>query len=286
MSQFSSDGVNIYYEVTGRGFPLVWSHEFGGSYQSWDQQVKFFARRYQVITYAARGYPPSDVPSDPNAYSQDHAVEDLYLLLRHLEIGRAYIGGLSMGGGISLAFALNYPEKVKALVLCDSAGAGVHSPDMQRWQDRFDELRGEQERIVREYGVVEAGYRAIADGMVPPQILEDPVQQEEYVNRLSRFSANGYTYAGRFVMRHGPVENLERVRELTMPTLVVAGDEDIGLLPAIEWLRDTLPNRRYALLTGAGHGTSRWKPDAWRKAVLGFIRDVANGKDIREEVTL
>jgi len=82
------------------------------------------------------------------------------------------------------------------------------------------------------------------------------------------------------------VQGIERVKELTMPTLVVVGDEDTGLLPAVRWLRDTLPNRRYALLTGVGHATSRYKPEAWRKAVLDFLSDVAQGKDIRGEVTL
>ena len=77
MAIFSANGVNLYYEETGEGFPLVLSHEFAGNYPSWDPQVRFFARRYRVITYSARGYPPSDVPEDPDAYSQDLVVEDL-----------------------------------------------------------------------------------------------------------------------------------------------------------------------------------------------------------------
>ena len=84
---------------------MVWSHEFGGSYESWETQVRYFTRRYQVITYAARGWPPSDVPSDPDAYSQEHVVNDLYLLLKHLGIDRAHIGGLSMGGSVTLNLA-------------------------------------------------------------------------------------------------------------------------------------------------------------------------------------
>ena len=99
MPEFSSNGVSIYYEVTGEGIPLVLAHTYAGDYRSWEPQVRFFSRRYQVITYSARGYHPSQVPTDPEAYSQDHAVGDLYKLLRHLNIQRAYIGGLSMGRG-------------------------------------------------------------------------------------------------------------------------------------------------------------------------------------------
>ena len=69
------NGVNLYYEKTGEGFPLVFSHEFAGDYRSWEAQVRFFSRRYQVITYNHRGYPPSEVPTNPEAYSQTIVVE-------------------------------------------------------------------------------------------------------------------------------------------------------------------------------------------------------------------
>ena len=96
MSKALINGVNLYYEVHGEGFPLIWSHEFAGDCRSWEPQVRFFTRRYQVIVYNARGYPPSDVPTDLDSYSQEHAVEDLRGLLQHLGIGQAHIGGLSM----------------------------------------------------------------------------------------------------------------------------------------------------------------------------------------------
>ena len=127
MPKFSANGVELYYEVNGEGFPLVWSHEFGGNYDSWDQQVNFFSRRYRVITYAARGYPPSDVPEDPAAYSQEQAVEDLRLLLEHLDIPQAHIGGLSMGGSVALNFGLTHPEMARSLVVA-ACGSGSDNP--------------------------------------------------------------------------------------------------------------------------------------------------------------
>ena len=105
-----ANGLTLYYEVTGSGFPLVFSHEFAGAHESWESQVRFFSRRYQVITYNARGYPPSEVPDDVDSYSQEHAVDDLFALLRHLGIGQAHIAGLSMGGNVALNFGLTHPE--------------------------------------------------------------------------------------------------------------------------------------------------------------------------------
>ena len=116
MPTFLSDGVEIYYQVAGEGYPLVMAHEFAGDITSWEPQVNYFSRRYQVITYCHRGYPPSEVPDDPEAYSLDIQVEDLYRLLHHLGIDQAHIGGLSMGGGLTVNFAIAHPEKCLSLI--------------------------------------------------------------------------------------------------------------------------------------------------------------------------
>ena len=93
-------GVHIYYEVTEDGLPLVFSHEFAGTYKSWEPQVRFFSRRYKVITCNHRGFPPSEVLLDPTEYSQDILAEDLHQLLRCPGIERAYAGGCSMGAAL------------------------------------------------------------------------------------------------------------------------------------------------------------------------------------------
>ena len=126
MAYASVNGVNLYYEERGSGYPLVWSHEFAGDYRSWKPQVQFFSRRYRVITYNARGYPPSDVPDSLDDYTQERSVDDLRGLLVHLNIERAHIGGLSMGGNVALNFGLTYPEMARSLVV---AGTGAGSTD-------------------------------------------------------------------------------------------------------------------------------------------------------------
>src|SRR3972149_2851925 len=91
------NGVTLYYEETGCGFPLVWCHEFGGDYRSWEPQVRYFSRRYRVITWNYRGYPPSEVPQDPAAYRNEILVEDLAGPVPALGIERAHAGGPSRG---------------------------------------------------------------------------------------------------------------------------------------------------------------------------------------------
>jgi pimeloyl-ACP methyl ester carboxylesterase len=128
------NGVNLYYEVTGDGFPLVFSHEFAGDYRSWAPQISFFSRRYQVVVYNNRGYPPSDVPTYPEAYSQDILIEDLRQLLTHLNIQKAHIVGLSMGGNIALNFGIKHPEMCASLVV---AGCGAGSTNREQFEQNM-----------------------------------------------------------------------------------------------------------------------------------------------------
>ena len=117
----TDDGVALHVESTGHGAPLLFIHEFAGDHRSWEPQVRFFGRGYRCVTYAARGYPPSGVPEEPAAYSQQRAVDDAVAVLDGLGIGRAHVVGLSMGGFAALHLTLRHPDRVISAVV---AGAG------------------------------------------------------------------------------------------------------------------------------------------------------------------
>ena len=107
----TDDGTSLYYEDTGTGTPVVFVHEFAGDSRSWEPQVRYLSRRYRCVTYCARGYPPSDVPDDSAAYSQDRARDDVLAVLDALAIERAHVVGLSMGGFATLHFGLAHPRR-------------------------------------------------------------------------------------------------------------------------------------------------------------------------------
>ena len=104
----TDDGIKLYYEEAGSGTPIVFVHEFGGDYRSWEPQVRHFSRRYRCIAYNARGYPPSDVPEDFERYSQARARDDIRCVLDALGIQRAHVVGLSMGAFATLHFGMTY----------------------------------------------------------------------------------------------------------------------------------------------------------------------------------
>ena len=108
----SEGGVGLHYEEAGEGTPVLFIHEFAGDHRSWEPQVRFLSRRHRCVTYAARGYPPSDVPTDPEAYSQDLAVADALAVLDHLGVERAHIVGQSLGGWAAMGLAIAHPDRV------------------------------------------------------------------------------------------------------------------------------------------------------------------------------
>ena len=134
MPMASVDGIKLYYEITGSGYPLLFSHEFAGDYRSWEPQVRYFTRRYQVITYNARGYPPSDVPEDVHAYSQEQAADDIVGLMRHLGIAQAHLVGLSMGGYAVLQIASSIHSFARRTLPVKPAPASACRSRRGRWR--------------------------------------------------------------------------------------------------------------------------------------------------------
>ena len=117
----TKDGVKLHVEEVGEGTPILFIHEFGGNHQSWEPQLRYFSRRHRCITYAARGYPPSDVPDGADSYSQAIAADDAVAVLDALKIDKAHIVGLSMGGFCTVHFGLRTPQRALSLTV---AGAG------------------------------------------------------------------------------------------------------------------------------------------------------------------
>jgi pimeloyl-ACP methyl ester carboxylesterase len=137
--------IELYYEEAGSGYPLIFCHEFAGDLRSWEPQVRYFSRRYRVITYNARGYPPSDVPNDVSAYSQMRAVEDIVGLMQHLQLSHAHMVGLSMGGYAVLHLGLHYPNLVRSLVIA-GCGYGSGSEERAKFQQDVEQTAQRIER--------------------------------------------------------------------------------------------------------------------------------------------
>ena len=269
------NGVNLFYEEVGEGTPLVFVHEFAGDSRSWHLQVRFFARRYRTIAYNARGYPPSDVPEDPKAYSQDQAADDIRGLLDALGIRKAHICGLSMGGYATLHFGLRYPERALSLVV---AGAGYGSVAGEREKFRRD-VEETATRFERD------GMKAVAEfytkGPTRVQFMDkDPAGWQEFYDMFCEQSAKGHALTMRGVQMSRPsVYELEAAMErMTVPTLIMTGDEDEPCLEPGIFMKRKIPGSGLVVMPKAGHTINLEDPEAFNRAVLDFLTAVDAGR--------
>jgi pimeloyl-ACP methyl ester carboxylesterase len=269
------DGVKLYYEEAGAGAPLVFVHEFAGDSRSWHLQLRSFARRYRCIAFNARGYPPSDVPTDPAAYSQDRAVDDIKGILDHLGIAKAHVCGLSMGGYATLIFGTRYPERALSLTV---AGCGYGSVASERAAFRAD-----SEVVARRFEA--EGMAKVADvySMGPTRVQfmdKDPAGWREFHAQLAAGSALGHALTLRGVQMTRPsVFELERALEaLAVPTLIVTGDEDEPCLDPAIFMKRKIPTAGLAVIPKSGHTINLEEPEAFNRALLDFLTAVDAGR--------
>jgi pimeloyl-ACP methyl ester carboxylesterase len=269
------NAVNLYYEETGSGAPLVFVHEFAGDCRSWHLQVRVLARRYRCIAFNARGYPPSDVPADLAAYSQQQAVDDIKGVLDHLGIAKAHVCGLSMGGYAALIFGLRYPDRALSLTV---AGCGYGSVGADRAAFRGDALLVAQ-RFETE------GMAPVADfysrGPTRVQFIDkDPFGWQEFHAQLAEGSAAGHALTLRGVQMTRPsVFDLEpELERLDVPTLVVTGDEDEPCLEPALFMKRKIPTAGLVVLPKSGHTINLEEPEAFNRALLDFLTAVDAGR--------
>ena len=269
------NGISIHYEEVGQGLPLVFVHEFAGDAQSWLPQMRFFGRRYRAIAYNARGYPPSDVPKDVAAYSQEQAAEDIRGVLDALGIARAHVCGLSMGGYATLHFGLRHPGRALSLVV---AGAGYGSVAAER--DRF---RQDSDATVKRFeadGMAKVA-ALYARGPTRVQFIDkDPVGWQEFHDKLAAGSAEGHALTMRGVqMKRPSIFELEaEMRKLEVPTLIVTGDEDDPCLEPAIFMKRAIRSSGLVVLPKSGHTINLEEPDAFNRAVLDFLTAVDAGR--------
>lgn len=274
MPLIESNGARLHVEQTGDGYPIVFVHELGADHREWEAQVRYFSRAYRCITYDARGYPPSDVPDDPQLYGWEFAVDDIAAVMRGVGVERAHIVGLSMGGYAALQFGLRYPGRVSAMVV---AGAGSGSPPAHReaWM---------QETPAFARGFIERGMAAMAQemGRSPTRIQlkhKDPRGWQDFVDHLTEHSPLGMTNT---MMRYQTLrpslhDFQQQFARMTIPVLLMVGDEDAPCIETNLMLKSVLPNAGLWISPNTGHAINLEEPAAFNAHVSAFFSAVACG---------
>lgn len=270
----TSDGIRLHVEEAGTGVPVVFVHEFGGDQRSWEPQVRAFSRRYRCITFNARGYAPSEVPTDLDAYSQARAVDDIRDVLDGLGIDKAHIVGLSMGGFATLHFGLTYPERALSLLV---AGAGYGAE--KEFEDYFRDVSLE---VARQFEAQGAEKFSHIYGMAASRIsylVKDPRGWAEFRQNLGQHDATGSALTMRGVQARRPsIYDLEdRLKQMALPLLVLVGDEDDHCLQPGIFLKKTVPASGLAILPKSGHTLNLEEPALFNQFMAEFLAQVEAG---------
>ena len=271
----TDDGVRLWFEETGSGAPVIFVHEFAADHRSWEAQMRHFGQRYRCITFGARGYPPSDVPEKPSSYSQVRATDDILAVLDHLKIPAAHVVGLSMGGFATLHFGFRHPTRALSLVV---AGVGYGAEKEQ--QAKF---KSEVEVVAK--SLLEEGMVAFAAKYAygPTRVQfenKDPRGFAQFKKELGEHSALGSanTQLGVQGARPSLYDLIDRMRAMTVPTLVLTGDEDWPCLAPSLLLKREIPSAALAVMPNCGHTINLEDPDLFNQIVGDFIVQVQAGR--------
>lgn len=252
MAYLNRDGVDIYYEVHGAGPALLLTHGYSATSQMWQGQVEALSQHYTLILWDMRGHGQSGSPRDDSLYSEAHTVNDMAALLDHLGFDQAIIGGLSLGGYMSLAFNVEYPERVVALLIIDTGPGYKKAAPREQWNDNARAMADAIEKN---------GAAALAGGSAER-------------NLSTHNDYTGLARAGRFMLTQHTPRVIESLPHIQAPALVLAGAEDEPFLAATDYMANKISHAQKVIVAEAGHAVNLDQPEAFNQAVLEFLRTI------------
>jgi pimeloyl-ACP methyl ester carboxylesterase len=249
------DGVKIYYEVHGSGPPLLLTHGYSLTSAMWQGQIEALSRHHQLILWDMRGHGRSDYPDDPAAYSEALTVADMAALLDEVGAVTAIVGGLSLGGYMSLAFYRAHPQRVEALLIIDTGPGFKKDEAREAWNRRAQDTGDRFER----------------EGLSGLELTS----RER--SSASHRDASGLVRAARGMLTQRDASVIELLPHIRVPSLVVVGADDAPFLAASDYMAAKIPGAKKVVIPAAGHAVNIDAPQAFIDAVLPFLDSLPRG---------
>ena len=251
MPTLDRDGVNIHYDVAGDGPALILTHGYSSTGEMWAGQIAPLARHFTVITWDMRGHGRSDYPQDPAAYSEAATVADMAALLDAVGAKDAIVGGLSLGGYMSLAFHAAHPERTRALLIVDTGPGYKNDQAREGWNAN----------------AIRRAERFEAEG------LPDVAAASAEVRLARHRDATGLARAARGMLTQRNARVIESLPGIKVPAVVMVGANDTPFLAASDYMAAKIPGAKKVVIPDAGHSANIDQPEAFNAALLGFLED-------------
>jgi pimeloyl-ACP methyl ester carboxylesterase len=252
MPKINRDGVDIYYEVHGSGPALLLTHGYSLTSAMWQGQIAALSKHHKLVLWDMRGHGQSDYPNDAASYSEALTVADMAALLDAVGADSAIVGGLSLGGYMSLAFYRAHPQRVRALLIIDT-GPGF----------KKDEAREAWNKSAHD-----TGDRFDREGL---GVLNSTSRERSTV---SHRDASGLARAARGMLTQRDARVIESLPDIKVPSLVVVGADDTPFLVASDYMAAKIPAAKKLVIPAAGHVVNIDQPQAFIDAVLPFLDEL------------
>ena len=271
------DRVRLYYEEVGAGTPVVFVHEYAADYRTWEPQMRYFARAHRCVTYSQRGYPPSDVPTDPARYAQDIARDDVIALMDALAIDKAHVVGHSMGAYTALHVGIHYPQRCLSVT---AAGCGWGSLPDPKQAEAMKAVAAETGKMFAEEGIAAAAAKYADAPMRQTHKNKDPRGFAEFARMLAEHSAQGHAFTMLNLQLKRPTlwEMEHELKTFSVPLLVVVGDEDHPCLEGSLFLKRTVPTAGLLVIPRSGHTVTSEEPAAFNAALSELFAAAEAGR--------
>lgn len=248
MATITRDGVKIYYEEHGRGGTILLTHGYSATSKMWAGQIGPLSEKYRVITWDMRGHGLSDSPTDLRLYSEAHTIDDMAAILDVCGVSAGVIAGLSLGGYMSLAFNLVYPERAAGLMLFDTGPGYKNDEARENWNG----MARKRAEVIDAEGLASLG-------------------DSDEVRISNHRSAEGLANAARGMLTQVDDRIIRSLPEIAVPTLVLVGENDKPFLAATDYMALKIPGAVKEIIPDAGHASNINQPELFNRAVLSFI---------------
>jgi pimeloyl-ACP methyl ester carboxylesterase len=249
MPQLIRDGVELYYDVQGSGPALLLTHGYASSSHMWAGQVAAFSEHFKLITWDMRGHGRSASPEDPALYSEAATVADIAALLDAADAEDAIVGGLSLGGYMSLGFHLAHRKRTRALLIIDTGPGFKNDEAREGWNVRARAI----------------GDRWESDGLA--RLAKGSIEQRE----APHTSARGLALAARGMLAQRDARVINSLTEIGVPSLVIVGANDEPFLKSTDYMAAKIPGAKKIVIPDAGHAANMDQPDKFNDVVLSFL---------------
>ena len=253
MPNINRNGVNIHYETYGEGPVVLLTHGFSATSKMWYGQIESLSKNYRLVIWDMRGHGSSDYPDDINLYNEQETVADIFFILDELGVKEATIGGMSLGGYMSLGFYRQYPDRVNSLLIIDTGPGFKNETARKGWND----------------------YALSTAEKFEQTGLESLIGRSKEMDPKNHSNAKGLSLAARGMLTQHDDRIINSLPEISVPSLIIVGENDKDFLAAADYMERKIKGSKKVVIPDAGHAVNIDQPEIFNQTLNKFLKGIS-----------